>query len=127
MAELKAGAGEPKVPKIAGSLDLLPREEQAIDIQPIRVAGRLTVETRKAVVNHGNGYSTCDACRKPFRLDRICNPPIATFLNLNQARIVPGARRSFRAVASSLAQAVATRLKRSAEEPQRPVRPRTIP
>ncbi|MEN6342388.1 MAG: O-phospho-L-seryl-tRNA:Cys-tRNA synthase [Methanospirillum sp.] len=111
VAELKAGTGQPKVTKIAGSIDLRTREEQAINIQPIQAAGRLTLEARKAVISYGDGYSTCDACRKPFRLDKICKPPIATFheelaafLNMDQARVVPGARRGFQAVASSLVQ-----------------------
>jgi Sep-tRNA:Cys-tRNA synthetase len=63
------------------------------------------------VISYGDGYSTCDACRKPFRLDKICKPPIASFheelaafLNMDQARVVPGARRGFQAVASSLVQ-----------------------
>ena len=111
VAELKAGTGQPKVTKIAGSIDLRTREEQAINIQPIQAAGRLTLEARKAIISYGDGYSTCDACRKPFRLDKICKPPIATFheelaafVGMDQARVVPGARRGFQAVASSLVQ-----------------------
>ncbi|HIH03158.1 MAG TPA: O-phospho-L-seryl-tRNA:Cys-tRNA synthase [Methanoregulaceae archaeon] len=111
VADLKAGTGQPKVAKIAGAIDLRTREEQAINIQPIQAAGRLTLEARKAVISYGDGYSTCDACRKPFRLDKICKPPIASFhqelaafLNLDQARVVPGARRGFQAVTASLVQ-----------------------
>ena len=109
VADLGAGTGEPKITKIAGTIDLRTREEQAINIQPIQAAGRLTLEARKAVISYGDGYSTCDACRKPFRLDRICKPPIASFheelaafVGMDQARVVPGARRGFQAVASSL-------------------------
>ncbi len=109
VAELKAGTGQPKVAKIAGTIELRTREEQAINIQPIQAAGRLTLEARKAVISYGDGYSTCDACRKPFRLDKICKPPIASFheelaafLNMDQARVVPGARRGFQAVTASL-------------------------
>ncbi len=111
VADLKAGTGQPKVAKIAGAIDLRTREEQAINIQPIQAAGRLTLEARKAVISYGDGYSTCDACRKPFRLDKICKPPIASFheelaafLNMDQARVVPGARRGFQAVTASLVQ-----------------------
>ncbi len=109
VGELKAGTGKPKVAKIAGAIDLRTREETAINIQPIQAAGRLTLEARKAVISYGDGYSTCDACRKPFRLDKICKPPIASFheelaafLNMDQARVVPGARRGFQAVTASL-------------------------
>jgi len=109
VVDLKSGTGEPKVTRIAGTIELRTREEQAINIQPIQAAGRLTLEARKAVISYGDGYSTCDACRKPFRLDKICKPPIASFheelarfLNMDQARVVPGARRGFQAVTSSL-------------------------
>ena len=111
VADLRARTGVPKVTKLAGSIDLRTREEQAINIQPIQAAGRLTLEARKAVISYGDGYSTCDACRKPFRLDKICRPPIASFheelaafVGMDHARVVPGARRGFQAVASSLVQ-----------------------
>jgi Sep-tRNA:Cys-tRNA synthetase len=62
-----------------------------------------------ALIAYGDGYSTCDACRKPFRLDKIRTPPIApfheqlaSFLNMDVARVVPGARRGFQAVTSTL-------------------------
>ena len=100
IADLEAGTGTPKVTKIAGTIDLRTREEEAINIQPIQAAGRLTTEARKAIISYGDGYSTCDACRKPFRLDKISKPGIAEFhaelakwLNMDQARVVPGARR----------------------------------
>lgn len=92
-----------------GCLDARTREEEFINIQPIQAAGRLTPEARKAIISYGDGYSTCDYCRKPFRLDKIIRPPIeqfhedlAKFLNMDQARVVPGARRGFQAVAQSL-------------------------
>jgi len=85
------------------------REEVFINIHPIQPGGRLTAEARKALIAYGDGYSTCDWCRKPFRLDKIRRPPIAEFheelakfLGMDQARVVPGARRGFQAVASSL-------------------------
>lgn len=109
LADLEAGTGTPKVTKIAGNLDVRSREEQYINIHPIQAAGRLTTEARKAIISYGDGYSTCDACRKPFRLDKITKPGIAEFheelakwLNMDQARVVPGARRGFQAVAGTL-------------------------
>ena len=109
IADLEAGTGTPKVTKIAGTLDIRSREEQYINIHPIQAAGRLTTEARKAIISYGDGYSTCDACRKPFRLDKISKPGIADFhaelaqwLNMDQARVVPGARRGFQAVAGTL-------------------------
>ena len=109
IADLEAGTGTPKVTKIAGTLDVRSREEQYINIHPIQAAGRLTTEARKAIISYGDGYSTCDACRKPFRLDKISKPGIAEFhddlakwLNMDQARVVPGARRGFQAVAGTL-------------------------
>ncbi len=107
--DLEAGTGTPAVTKIAGTLDIRNREEAYINIQPIQAAGRLTLEGRKALIAYGDGYSTCDACRKPFRLDKITKPPIAAFhedlarfLNMDVVRVVPGARRGFQAVASTL-------------------------
>ncbi|WP_174590906.1 O-phospho-L-seryl-tRNA:Cys-tRNA synthase [Methanocella conradii] len=92
-----------------GSLDLRTREEEYINIHPIQAAGRLTPEARKAIIAYGDGYSTCDYCRKPFRLDKITRPGIeefhaelAKFLNADQARVTPGARRAFQAVVSAL-------------------------
>ena len=108
IADLKTGTGTPKVTKIAGTLDVRSREEQYINIHPIQAAGRLTTEARKALISYGDGYSTCDFCRKPFRLDKIW-PGIAEFheelakwLNMDQARVVPGARRGFQAVTNTL-------------------------
>ncbi len=107
--DLETGTGTRRVTKIGGSLDIRCREEQFINIHPIQAAGRLTTEARKALISYGDGYSTCDYCRKPFRLDKISKPGIADFhaelakwLNMDQARVVPGARRGFQAVASSL-------------------------
>ncbi len=109
IADLEAGTGTPKVTKIAGNIDIRTREEESLNIQPIQAAGRLTTEARKAIMAYGDGYSTCDACRKPFRLDKISKPGIADFhedlakwLNMDYARVVPGARRGFQAVTSTL-------------------------
>jgi len=109
VGELEKGTGSPRVMKIGGSLDVRCREEEYINIHPIQAAGRLTPEARKALISYGDGYSTCDFCRKPFRLDKITKPGIADFhaelakwLSMDQARVVPGARRGFQAVNSSL-------------------------
>jgi Sep-tRNA:Cys-tRNA synthetase len=81
-------------------------DELAINIDPIQAGGRLTADAMKAVIAYGDGYSVCDNCRKPNRLDYISKPPIAEFhkdlaswLNMDTARVVPGARRGFQAVA----------------------------
>ncbi len=109
VTDIRNRTGHPRVTRIAGSIELRTREEQAINIQPIQAAGRLTPEARKALTVYGDGYSVCDACRKPFRLDKITKPPsaqfhedLARFLNMDQARVVPGARRGFQAVTSAL-------------------------
>jgi len=90
-------------------IEVRAREELFINIQPIQAAGRLTPEAMKAVIAYGDGYSTCDWCRKPFRLDKIQRPPIsefhielAKFVGMDQARVVPGARRGFQAVVNSI-------------------------
>ena len=97
--------------KIAGTIPIREVEENFINIQPIQAAGRLTAEAMKALIAYGDGYSTCDQCRKPFRLDKITKPPIAEFhkdlarfLNMDEARVIPGARRAFQAVCLALAE-----------------------
>jgi Sep-tRNA:Cys-tRNA synthetase len=81
-------------------------DELAINIDPIQAGGGLTADALKAVIAYGDGYSVCDNCRKPNRLDYIAKPPVAQFhkdlagwLNMDAARVVPGARRGFQAVA----------------------------
>lgn len=100
---------ESKIKYITNRIELRTREEDFINIHPIQAAGKLTLEARKALISYGDGYSTCDWCRKPFRLDKIHRPPIddfhselAEFIGMDQARVVPGARRGFQAVTSSL-------------------------
>jgi len=95
---------------IADDVEVRAREELFINIHPIQPGGRLTPEAMKALIAYGDGYSTCDWCRKPFRLDKIQRPPIAEFhadlagfLGMDEARVVPGARRGFQAVVSSVA------------------------
>ncbi len=97
--------------KLAREIPVRDVEERFINIQPIQAAGRLTADAMKALIAYGDGYSTCDQCRKPFRLDKITKPPLAefhtdlaAFLNMDEARVTPGARRAFQAVCLSLAE-----------------------
>ncbi|MCZ0863228.1 O-phospho-L-seryl-tRNA:Cys-tRNA synthase [Methanocorpusculum vombati] len=94
--------------KCAANIDARMVEETAINLDPIQVAGRLTPEAMKAMIAWGDGYSVCDNCRKPFRLDYIQNPPLKDFhvelaewLGMDQARTVPGARRAFQQIAGT--------------------------
>lgn len=94
---------------IVEGLDTRAREELFINVNPIQAAGRLTPEAMKAMISYGDGYSTCDWCMKPFRLDKIEKPSIASFhdelgdfVGMDEVRVVPGARRGFQAVASTL-------------------------
>ncbi|HVN74314.1 MAG TPA: O-phospho-L-seryl-tRNA:Cys-tRNA synthase [Methanoregula sp.] len=87
-------------------------DELAINIDPIQAGGRLTADAMKAAIAYGDGYSVCDNCRKPNRLDYISKPPIAEFhkevagwLGMDSARMVPGARRGFQAVAHTYVKA----------------------
>jgi Sep-tRNA:Cys-tRNA synthetase len=95
--------------EICDDIELRAREELFINIHPIQAAGRLTAEAMKAMIAYGDGYSTCDWCLAPFRLDKIKRPPIeefhvelANFLGMDAVRVVPGARRGFQTVANSL-------------------------
>ena len=97
--------------KIANNIPVREVEENYINIQPIQAAGRLTGDAMKALIAYGDGYSTCDQCRKPFRLDKITKPNIAEFhndlaefLHMEEARVTPGARRAFQAVCLALAE-----------------------
>ena len=96
--------------KCAREIEVRDLEEVAINLDPIQAGGRLTPEAMKAVIAYGDGYSVCDNCRKPFRLDHIKKPPIDTFhrdlakfVNMDEARVMPGARRGFQAVAGTYA------------------------
>jgi Sep-tRNA:Cys-tRNA synthetase len=94
--------------RCTGDIEVRDLEEIAINIDPIQAGGRLTPEAMKAVIAYGDGYSVCDNCRKPFRLDQIKKPPLDTFhrelarfVNMDEARVMPGARRGFQAVAGT--------------------------
>ena len=85
--------------------------ELFINIDPIQAGGRLTTDAMKAIIAYGDGYSVCDNCRKPFRLDHIRTPPVdvfhrdlGAFLNMDVARVVAGARRGFHAVTGTYVQ-----------------------
>ncbi len=109
LKQLESGSPSPQKQYIVDKLEPRIREEAFINVQPIQAAGRLTPEARKALITYADGYSVCDQCLSPFRLDKIRNPPLdqfhkelAEFLGMDEARVVPGARRGFQAVISSL-------------------------
>ena len=94
--------------RCANGIEARQVNELFINIDPIQAGGRLTADAMKAVIAYGDGYSVCDNCRKPNRLDYISKPPIAGFhqdvaawLNMDAVRVVPGARRGFQAVANT--------------------------
>ncbi|MCD6203088.1 MAG: hypothetical protein J7I99_01845, partial [Methanophagales archaeon] len=93
---------------ITDHIELRTREEEYININPIQPGGRLTPEARKALIAYGDGYSVCDWCLNQ-RLDKIRRPPVdefhaelAEFVGMDEVRVVPGARRGFQIVTSSL-------------------------
>ena len=95
--------------KCAGQIETRAVEESSINLDPIQAAGRLTPEAMKAVIAWGDGYSVCDNCHKPFRLDYVTKPPIADFheeaaawLGMDKVQLVPGARRAFQEVTGAL-------------------------
>jgi len=95
--------------RLCGGIEVRDREETLINLDPIQSGGRLTADAMKAVIAYGDGYSVCDACGKPFRLDHIKKPPLdtfhrdlAAFVNMDVARVMPGARRGFQAVTHTL-------------------------
>ncbi|MBP2134174.1 hypothetical protein J2128_002140 [Methanomicrobium sp. W14] len=101
--DIEYNRGNSSGKKIGDSLPVRDREEAYINIQPIQAAGRLTADARKAIISYGDGYSACDQCRKPFRLDKIEKPCIAgfhrdlaSFLNMDEARVVPGATKQWK-------------------------------
>jgi Sep-tRNA:Cys-tRNA synthetase len=105
--ELKEGKGSP-IKYADDRIELRTREEEFININPIQPGGRLTAEARKALIAYGDGYSVCDMCLEG-RLDKIRKPAVdefhaelADFVGMDEVRVVPGARRGFQAVTSSL-------------------------
>ena len=76
------------------------KEERYINLNPIQRGGVLTDAARRALLEFGDGYSTCDWCPpKTPRLDAIKRPPIAQFmqdlaefLGMDVARVVTRCR-----------------------------------
>ena len=82
-------------------------ERNNLNLNPLQRGGVLPVEARKALYEFSDGYSACDYCAG--RLDEISKPDIkgfiddlATFLNIDHARTVHGAREGKFAVMHSL-------------------------
>ncbi len=107
--ELEQKKGQARITRIGEKIYIRDKEEDYININPIQSAGRLTADARKALIAYGDGYSVCDYCLKPFRLDYIKKPPIqefyqelAEFVGMDSARVVRGARRGFQIVAGAL-------------------------
>ena len=82
-------------------------ERNNLNLNPLQRGGVLTVEARKALYEFSEGYSVCDYCAG--RLDKISKPNIngflddlASFLNIDHARTVHGAREGKFAVMHAL-------------------------
>ncbi len=82
-------------------------ERNNLNLNPLQRGGVLPVEARKALYEFSDGYSACDYCAG--RLDEIPKPDIkgfiddlATFMNIDHARTVHGAREGKFAVMHSL-------------------------
>ena len=108
IGEIRRNKGNYKVKYISDKIELRDIEENFINIGPIQAGGRLTPEARKAIIAYGDGYSVCDQCLAPFRLDHIKKPPInnfyedmARFVGMDVARVVRGARNGFQIVANA--------------------------
>lgn len=75
-------------------------EEDHVNLQPIQRGGVLSEEAMRAIIEFGDGYSTCDWCPpKSARLDAIEKPPIkefykdlAEFLGMDISRVVTRCR-----------------------------------
>jgi len=85
-------------------------EDQYINIQPIQRGGVLTPEAQKVLVSYGDGYSMCDFCFEG-RVDLVEKPPVheflgdlATFLDMDEARVTPGSRTAMYIVMRSMTQ-----------------------
>jgi Sep-tRNA:Cys-tRNA synthetase len=82
-------------------------ERNNLNLNPLQRGGVLPVEARKALYEFSEGYSVCDYCAG--RLDEISKPNIkgflddlASFLNIDHARTVHGAREGKFAVMHAL-------------------------
>ena len=94
--------------RCAPDIDTRTLEEMFINLDPIQAGGKLTSDAMKAVIAYADGYSVCDNCQKPARLDAISKPPLAAFhkdlaafVGMDEARLMQGARRGFQAVVRS--------------------------
>ena len=109
VCEILKGVRREHLKYIVDRIELRTREEEFINIDPIQAGGRLTPEARKVLIAYGDGYSICDYCLAPHRLDYIKRPPVAEFLeelaeflNMDVVRVVRGARDGFRIVTNAL-------------------------
>ena len=82
-------------------------ERNNLNLNPLQRGGVLPFEARKALYEFSDGYSVCDYCSG--RLDEISKPKIngflddlATFMNIDHARTVHGAREGKFAVMHAL-------------------------
>ncbi len=82
-------------------------ERDNLNLNPLQRGGVLPKEARKALYEFSDGYSVCDYCAG--RLDQISKPQIhgflddlASFINVDHARTVHGAREGKFAVMHSL-------------------------
>jgi len=82
-------------------------ERNNLNLNPLQRGGVLPVEARKALYEFSEGYSVCDYCAG--RLDEISKPNIkgflddlASFINIDHARTVHGAREGKFAVMHAL-------------------------
>jgi Sep-tRNA:Cys-tRNA synthetase len=82
-------------------------ERNNLNLNPLQRGGVLPVEARKALYEFSEGYSVCDYCAG--RLDEISKPNIkgflddlASFMNIDHARTVHGAREGKFAVMHAL-------------------------
>jgi Sep-tRNA:Cys-tRNA synthetase len=84
-------------------------ERNNLNLNPLQRGGVLPPESRKALYEFSDGYSVCDYCAG--RLDEISKPSIqgfledlASFINVDHARTVHGAREGKFAVMHALCQ-----------------------
>ena len=110
--EIRTGTGHPKVTRMAGTIRAPParggRDQHPAD------PGRRPAHARGEKGPRPSGATATRSATpagSPSGSTRFCKPPIATFheelaafVGMDQARVVPGARRGFQAVASSLVQ-----------------------
>nr|MDO8134521.1 O-phospho-L-seryl-tRNA:Cys-tRNA synthase [Candidatus Njordarchaeum guaymaensis] len=86
--------------------------ENLINVNPIQTGGVIPPEARHVLQEFGNGYSVCDFCGVPGggRLDLVKDPPVsnfigdlAKFVDMDNVRLVHGAREGIFVVMHSVA------------------------